>query len=109
MVAKLIEVNMQEVNKRYKALCNRRDILQGELSEIKLTDDTIRHAIKFSQDISAGIQNADFETKRQNLDLLQVKVTIGKCFFVKSLLGEWDGEIRKLPRKSNVAIANNSV
>ncbi len=110
IVAKLIESNMQEVNKRYETLCNRRDILQGELSEITLTDDTIRDAIKFAQDINAGIQNADFETKRQNLDLLQVKVTIkGKHFFVKSLLGEWDGEIRKLPRKLNVAIANNTV
>jgi site-specific DNA recombinase len=110
IVAKLIEPNMQEVNKRYEALCNRRDILRGELSEIRLTDDTIRNAIIFAQDINAGIQNADFETKRKNLDLLQVKVTIkGKHFFVKSLLGEWDGEIRKLPRKSNVAIANNTV
>ena len=67
IVAKLIEANMQEINKRYEALCNRRDILQGELSEIRLTDDTIRNAIIFAQDINAGIQNADFETKRQTL------------------------------------------
>jgi hypothetical protein len=106
IVAKSLESEMQEINNRYEAFCNRRDVLQGELSVARLTDD----AIQFAQDISAGIQNADYETKRQNLELLQVKVTItGKHFLVNRLLGEWEGEIRKLPRRNKVNIGNNSV
>jgi hypothetical protein len=84
--------------------------LQGELQGARLTDDVIQDAIQFAEDISAGIENADYETKRQNLELLQVKVIIqGRRFIVNSLLGEWEGDIRDLTRKKKGSIASISL
>jgi predicted transcriptional regulator len=99
IVAKSLEDNIREVNRRYDALCARLEVLQGEMSSARLTDSAIQDALQFAQDIRTGIENADYETKRRNLELLQVKVTIeGRKFSVMSLVGAWDGEIRNLPK-----------
>ena len=45
-----------------------------------------------------GIENADFETKWRNLETLQVEVVIKNGrFYVTTLAGKWDGEIRRIP------------
>jgi site-specific DNA recombinase len=102
IVAKSLEKNMQEVNKRYVALCKRLDVLQAELSTARLNDNAIQDVLQFAQDIRAGIENADYETKRRNLELLQVRVIVddGRRFTVTSLVGEWDGEISELPKSA---------
>lgn len=98
VVAKSLEKNMQDVNKRYDALCTRRDLLQGELGAARLTEETIQEAIQFAEDVRVGIENADYETKRRNLELLRVKVIVdGGKFIVNSLIGEWEGEIDPSP------------
>ena len=63
LVAKTLDQNMNEVNLRYETLCKRRETLQFELSEKRLTDSTIQELVEFAQDVFAGIENADFETK----------------------------------------------
>jgi hypothetical protein len=94
IVAKTLEKNMDDVNRRYDALCKRRDELIEELKGARLTDSAIQDALQFSENVRVGIENADFETKRRNLDLLGVKVVIeGKRFTISCLLGEWAGDI----------------
>jgi len=99
LVAKNLEQNMNEVNQRYDALCKRRDTLQAELSVTRLTDNAIQELVEFAQDVFVGIENADFLTKRRNLEMLKVRVEVdnGK-FRIDSLAGQIFGEIRKLPK-----------
>lgn len=99
LVAKSLEQNMSEVNQRYDALCHRRDTLQAELSVTLLTNDAIQEMVEFAQDVFVGIENADFQTKRRNLEMLKVQVVVdnGK-FTIYSLAGKISGEIRKLPK-----------
>lgn len=99
IVAKSLEDNIREVNRRYDALNARLEVLQAEMSSARLTDNVIQDALQFAQDIRTGIENADYETKRRNLELLQVKVPVdGRQFYVTSLAGAWGGEIWKLPK-----------
>ena len=98
LVAKSLRRDQDEVNSRYEALCKRRDNLQAELAVRRLTDSAIQELVEFAQDVFVGIQNADFQTKRRNLEMLKVRVQItnGK-FKIECLAGEFTGEIRKLP------------
>ena len=98
LVAKSLEQNMNEVNLRYEALCHRREELKGELKVTRLTDRAIQELVEFAQDVFVGIQNADFQTKRRNLEMLKAHVQVenGK-FKIDCLAGEITGEIRKLP------------
>ena len=98
LVAKSLEQNMNEVNMRYDALCQRRVTLQAELSVTRLTDSAIQDLIEFAQDVFVGIENADFQTKRRNLELLKIRIEITQgCFTINSLAGKISGEVRKLP------------
>ncbi|MBI5353958.1 MAG: recombinase family protein [Chloroflexi bacterium] len=98
LVAKSLEQNMNEVNLRYDALCQRREILKSELSIVRLTDGAIQELVEFAQDVFVGIENADFQTKRRNIELLKVKVEINqRSFRIDCLAGQITGEIRKLP------------
>ncbi|RIK28888.1 MAG: hypothetical protein DCC56_14500 [Anaerolineae bacterium] len=99
LVAKSLEQNMNEVNQRYDALCRRLETLQTELNVTQLTDDTIQDLIEFAQDVFVGIENADFHTKRRNLEMLKVRVEVNNGIFkIDSLAGQISGEIRKLPK-----------
>jgi hypothetical protein len=98
LVAKSLEQNMNEVNLRYDALCKRRETLQSELSETRLTDSAIQELVEFAQDVFVGIENADFQTRRHILEMLKVQVEINKNYFtINCLAGKISGEIRKLP------------
>jgi len=111
LVAKSLKQNMDDVNLRYDALCERRKVLQSEVSETKLTDSAIEGLVQFAQDVFVGIKQADFQTKRRNLEALQVRVVVdnGK-FRIVSLAGKISGEIRKIPivRKPGAAGVTNS-
>ena len=99
LVAKSLEQNMSEVNQRYEALCKRRETLQSELSVTRLTDSAIQELVEFAKDVFVGIENADFNTKRRNLEMLKVRVEAGNGKFkINCLAGEISGEIRKLPK-----------
>jgi len=50
--------------------------LQVEICVTRLSHRAIQELIEFAKDVSAGIENADFETKRRNLELLKVRVDI---------------------------------
>lgn len=108
LVAKSLEQNMTEVNQRYDALCKRQETLQTELSVTQLTDDAIQGVIEFAQDVFVGKENADFQTKRRNLEILNVQVKIDDgTFKVDSLAGPISGEIRKLERTSKGGGSSN--
>ncbi len=99
LVAKSLEQNMTEVNQRYDALCKRQGTLQTELSVTQLTDDAIQGVIEFAQDVFVGKENADFQVKRRNLEILKVQVVVDQGrFTIYSSAGEISGEIRKLPK-----------
>lgn len=99
LVAKSLEQNMNEVNQRYEAMCKRREILQADLNVTQLTDDAIQGLIEFAQDVFIGIEDADFQTKRRNLEMLKVRVEVDNGIFrIDSLAGQISGEIRKLPK-----------
>ena len=105
LVAKSLEQNMNEVNMRYDALCQRRVTLQTGLSVTRLTDSAIQDMIEFAQDVFVGIENADFQTKRRNLELLKIRIEINQgCFTINSLAGKISGEIRKLPIASRSGV-----
>ncbi len=98
IVAGSLERDMQAVNDRYDALIERRDLLRGSINNIQLTDSAIQAVIDYAKDIKRGIENATDEMKRRNLEMFQVKVKIDNGhFYITSLIGSWDGEIRKLP------------
>jgi site-specific DNA recombinase len=110
IVGKALERDMENINRRYEALGKRREVLQAEIGAVRLTEAAIYEALEFAQDVRIGIENADFETKRRNLETLQVEVTVKDgWYYVKSLAGEWKGEIRKLPKAgSKVGIVDGS-
>lgn len=109
LVEKSLEQNMNEVNLRYDALCQRRGTLQTELSATRLTDGAIQELVEFAQDVFVGIENADFETRRRNLEMLKVQVEIDNgCFTINSLAGQITGTIRKLPIATKPGIVSDS-
>lgn len=109
LVAKSLEQNMNDVNSRYDALCKRREELLTGLSGAKLTDGAIQGFLEFAKDVSVGIENADFQTKRSNLEMLKVKVQIHEGRFrIDCLAGKATGEIRKLPIATRSGIATDS-
>lgn len=111
LVAKSLDQNMNEVNLRYDALCQRPQTLQTELSVTRLTDSAIQELVEFAQDVFVGVENADFQTKRRNLEMLKVQVEVGEGKFrIDCLAGEISGEIRKLPKatKSGVGSVTDS-
>jgi site-specific DNA recombinase len=109
LVAKSLEQNMNEVNSRYDAFCQRREVLKSELSVTRLTDNAIQELVVFAQDVFAGIKNTDFQTKRRNLEILKVKVKIDKeRFTINSLAGQITGKIRTLPKVTDSEIVKDS-
>jgi len=110
IVGKALEQDMQNVNQRYDALCKRQRKLTAELSATTLTEAAIQDAIRFAEDVRVGIENADYETKRYNLETLKIQVTVqdGR-YHVESLIGDWEGEIRKLPRASRKSKGGDKV
>ena len=99
IVGRTLEQNMVDVNRRYEALCKRQDELQSDIGKAKLSDEAIQDTILFSEDVRMGIKNADFATKRRRLETFKVNITIqDRRFEVTSLVGTWDGEIRKFKR-----------
>lgn len=81
VVGQTLEAQIQEVNARYDALCKRRDELKAELSAQRMSNEAIEEAMQFREDVAAGMDNPDFETKRRILELLKVEVKVkdGKC------------------------------
>jgi hypothetical protein len=55
--------------------------------------------IEFAQDVFAGIENADFETKRRILEMLKVRVEVNNGKFrIECLAGVISGDLRTLPK-----------
>lgn len=64
--------------------------------------------MEFAEDVFIGIENADFETKRGILEMLDISVVVNSGRYkMESIAGKWDGDIRKIKRNSKVGIAND--
>jgi len=108
LVARTLDQNMKEVNTRYEALCERRDTLQSEVSVVRLTDSAIQEVMEFAEDVFTGIENADFETKRRILEMLDMSVVANSGRYkMESIAGKGYAEIRKIRRNSKVGTAND--
>jgi hypothetical protein len=90
---------MHAVNARYDALLARREKLIADLGAQRLTDAAAQDLLAFADDVRLGMENADYRTKRANLEALKLSVVVrdGR-FYVTSIAGTGEGEIRKLPR-----------
>ena len=93
-VEQSLKRDMDEVNARCDRLTRRRAELQAELAARRLTDEAVGEILAYARDVREGIDNATFDDERRTLELLLVHVWIdGKRFHLKSLLGDWDGEM----------------
>ena len=82
--------------------------MQTEASVMRLTDSAIQEIMEFAEDVFIGIENADFETKRGILEMLDISVVVNSGRYkMESIAGKWDGDIRKIKRNSKVGIAND--
>ena len=70
------EAEMVDVNQRHEALIKERDEFQRALSTSTLTDEQITALLQYREDVVIGLQQPTFESKRRNLELLQVSVTV---------------------------------
>ncbi len=108
-VGETLQAKADEVNARYDMLTKRRGELIAKLGARRLTDDAIAEILQYARDVREGIQGADFDTKRRILESLDAQVTVkdGR-YFLKCVLGETEGAIRKLPKTREVGIVQDS-
>ena len=106
------EKQQDEVNARLDSLFAQREKLIAELGARKLTEESIESIIEFVRNVRAGIENADFDTKRRVLESLgvQVKAKDGR-YFIKCVIAETEGEIRITDkrRKGAAIVSHKSV
>ena len=73
------------------------------------TFESFNNVIDFAQDVQMGIENADYDTTRRLLEILEVKVfTKERGFYITSLVGRREGKIRKIKLGEKVGIVNAS-
>jgi len=98
VVGRALDQEAETVNVRHVALVRRRVELQEALSVTRITDEAIRDTVKFAGDVRLGLENVDDATKRRILELLEVVVVVREGdFSVKSAIGDWSGEVRRIP------------
>ena len=87
-VGKALQEKIDRLEILYLQQIHKRDELQAGLSAQRLTDENMAKALRFREDIMAGLQNPTFEDKRRALELLQVEVivTVDKKASVKCLV-----------------------
>ena len=71
-----LKKQMDDTNARYDGYIVRRAEIQKELGARRLTDDTLKDIAEFAKNVRLGIDEADFQTKRKIIDLLDVQVTV---------------------------------
>lgn len=100
VVGHALEQEAHTVNLRYEALSGRRDELAAALTQAQITIEAIQDTVHFAEEMRSGRENPDFATMRRLLESLRVTVTVkAGRFYVESLVENWEGAIRKLPRR----------
>jgi site-specific DNA recombinase len=74
-VAESLQRQQDDLNARLEGYHKRRGELVAELGARRLTDDAIQDIMTFARDVRIGIDEADFETKRRVIELLDVQVS----------------------------------
>ncbi len=93
-VGKALQEKIDQLETLYVQQIRKRDELQAALiSTQTLTDENIATALKFREDVMAGLQNPTFEDKRRVFELLRVEVTVtaDKKATIKCLVPVGDG------------------
>lgn len=75
LVARKLEQQAQEIDRRYAALTTRKAELEEALA-FQLTDKSIENLLQFRETVAAGLQNPTFEDKQRWLEILQVSVRV---------------------------------
>jgi hypothetical protein len=75
IVGKKLQVQADEIDRRYQALLAHKEKLEGDL-RMELSDDTISDMLKFREDVAAGSNDPVPEERRLWLELLQTRVTV---------------------------------
>lgn len=108
VVAKSMQVEIEQTNALHRAQLKRRGELQAELGTQRLTDSAIAEIMQYARDVRAGIANADFATKRRMLESLYVKVTAKEGrYLIKCVLGKAEGTITKIDKRRKVPIVTS--
>jgi hypothetical protein len=93
-VGKALQEKIDQLETLYVLQIQKRDEIQVALiSTQTLTDENIAMALKFREDVMAGLQNPTFEDKRRVFELLRVVVTVtaDKKATIKCLVPVGDG------------------
>ena len=108
-VRKSLKEQEIQVNARLDELAKQRGKLIAEIGASQVTDERIEMIMTFADKVKRGIERANYHSTRRFLEALDVLVTInaGK-YHVKCIVGEKDGEIRKLPKAGKVGTAMSS-
>lgn len=75
IVGEKLQVQAEEIDRRYQVLQARKAKLESEL-EIELTDSTINNLMEFREAVAIGFNNPTAEDRRLWLELLQTRVTV---------------------------------
>jgi len=87
LISKAIDEKASQLESQHTALCKERDDLQRAVATRKLTNERVKAAMQFREDVMVGMENPTFEDKRRILELLQTKVEIkGKQATVTGLV-----------------------
>jgi len=76
VVRHALEAQIADVEKRYAALTKERNELESLLDARRLTEEAVKAALRFREDVVTGMQNPSFENKRKILELLDTQVTV---------------------------------
>ena len=95
VVEKNLMADMERIERLYAERTERRDKLQYDLASIKYTEERIRAAMEFRENVELGMENPTYEDKRRNLEILnttvEVKnhVAVARCL-IPAKPGEFD-------------------
>jgi len=99
IIAKKLQQQSDEVNKRYQALIKRQAELQ-EGSAFELTDHNIDNLLQFREAVAVGLENPTDEDRRSWLEILQTTVTVtGGIAVITCRLG---GKVRYILNESEL-------
>jgi len=108
-VRKSLKEKEREVNTRLDELAKQREKIIAQIGAGRITDERIETIMTLARRVKRGIERANKRGKRRILEALGVQVTVtpGK-YHLKCIVGEKDGEIRKIGYGGSIAIVTNS-
>jgi site-specific DNA recombinase len=76
IVSKALQKQIDDVEARHAGQLKKRDELQAALQDHELTEENIQAALRFREDVLAGMQNPTLEDKRRVFEMLHLVVEV---------------------------------